>query len=512
MPEKIAKAKWVVRGARDRHTLDIVEDGAVLHEDGVILRVGPAAEIIAAHPRAAVTGSDSQMILPGFVNAHHHVGMTPLQLGSPDLALELWLASRLSARTLTPYLDTLYSAFEMIASGVTTVQHIHGWTAGPIETIFDTASEILRGYREVGMRASYSYAVREQNRLIYDSDDALLKSLPDLLSERMGGILRAQQFPFEDNLLLYDRLVAANAGQGLTRIQLAPANLHWCTDNGLAAINARSARDDVPMHMHLLETAYQKEYARRRTGKTAVAHLADLGLLSPRLTLGHAVWLNEADIELVAAHGVCICHNCSSNFRLRSGLAPLNVWAAKGIAVAVGIDEAGLNDDRDMLQEMRLILNVHRAPGMDDVPPTCAQVLRMATEHGAATTPFGAAIGRLEPGRMADYVVIDHARALFPYQDDQIGIVDAVMRRAKTGAVDATVIGGVTVYENGRFTLVDRDAILREIAEFYARPRTAAQTEMIGVAREMRAFVAAYYDKYFDPAGHVPFYRQSSRV
>jgi cytosine/adenosine deaminase-related metal-dependent hydrolase len=512
MPEKIAKAKWVVRGVRDRHTLDIVEDGAILHEDGVILGVGPAAEIMAAHPHAAVSGSDSQIILPGFVNAHHHVGMTPLQLGSPDLALELWLASRLSARTLTPYLDTLYSAFEMIASGVTTVQHIHGWTAGPIETIFDTASEILRGYREVGMRASYSYAVREQNRLIYDSDDVLLKSLPDLLSARMGGILRAQQFPFEDNLVLYDRLVAANAGQALTRIQLAPANLHWCTDNGLAALAERSARDDVPMHMHLLETAYQKEYARRRTGKTAVAHLADLGLLSPRLTLGHAVWLNEADIELVAGHGVCICHNCSSNFRLRSGLAPLNLWAAKGIPVAVGIDEAGLNDDRDMLQEMRLILNVHRVPGMDDVPPTCPQVLRMATEHGAATTPFGARIGRLEPGRMADFVVIDHARALFPYQDDQIGIVDAVMQRAKTGAVDATVIGGVTVYENGRFTLVDRDAILREIAEFYARPRTAEQTEMIAVAREMKKFVTAYYEKYFDPAAHVPFYGQSSRV
>ena len=244
----------------------------------------------------------------------------------------------------------------------------------------------------------------------------------------------------------------------------------------------------------------------------SVKHLAKLGLLSPRLTLGHAVWLSEEDIELVAAHGVCICHNCSSNFRLRSGIAPLNVFAKKGIPVAVGLDEAGINDDRDMLQEMRLILNVHRVPGMDDDAPTCPQVLRMATEHGAATTPFGHSIGRLEPGRYADFVVINCRRALSPYQDDQIEILDAVIQRAKTDSVDATVIGGVTVYQDGKFTLVDRQAILKEIAEVLAKPRTSEETARIGVAREMQKFVKSYYADYYDEAHHVPYYKQSSKV
>ena len=199
------------------------------------------------------------------------------------------------------------------------------------------------------MRASYSYAVREQNRFIYEDDEVMLAALPEHLVAPMAAWLRPQQIPFPDYMTLYDRLVAENEGQTLTKIQLAPANLHWCGDAALAEIESRSVRDHVPMHMHLLETAYQKEYARRRTGTTAVKHLAKLGLLSPRLTLGHAVWLNEEDIELVAAHGVCICHNCSSNFRLRSGMAPLNEFARRQIPVAVGIDEAGLNDDRDML-------------------------------------------------------------------------------------------------------------------------------------------------------------------
>ncbi len=492
MSKKIFKAKWIIQGVKDRHSLDRVEDGAILHEDGIILAVGPSAELIRMHVDAEVEWSDDLILLPGFVNGHHHVGLTPLQLGSKDYALELWLNSRLSARPVDRYLDTLYSAFEMIASGVTTVQHIHGWTPGPIDQIFGTAQQILRAYRDIGMRASYSYAVREQNRLIYESDENLIRLLPDDLKGPIADILRPQTIPFEDNMLLYDRLVEANQGQSLTRIQLAPANLHWCTDKGLAAINERSERDQVPMHMHLLETAYQKEYAYRRTGMTAVQHLAKLGLLSPRLTLGHGVWLNEEDIELVAAHGVCICHNCSSNFRLRSGIAPVNAFAAKGVRVAVGMDEAGLNDDRDMLQEMRLVLNVHRVPGMDDSVPTCPQVLQMATEHGAMTTPFGNSIGRLEPGRQADFVAINHRQALWPYQDDQIDILDAIMYRAKTQSVAATVIGGVTVYENGVFKLVDRDRILNEIAAALGKLRTAEEVARIYIAQKMRSFVTNF--------------------
>src|SRR5439155_20596578 len=105
-------------------------------------------------------------------------------------------------------------------------------------------------------------------------------------------------------------------------------------------------------------------YARRRTGTTALKHLYRLGVLGPHLTLGHGVWLGEEDIELAADTQTCVCHNCSSNLRLRSGVAPLNSFEAKGLKVAIGLDEAGINDDRDMLQEMRLILNMHRTPCM----------------------------------------------------------------------------------------------------------------------------------------------------
>jgi len=94
------------------------------------------------------------------------------------------------------------------------------------------------------------------------------------------------------------------------------------------------------------------------------------GLLGPHCTPGHGVWLTEAEVERVAETGTRICHNCSSNLRLRSGVAALNRREKRGLRVAIGIDEAGLNDDRDMLLEMRLVQRQHCVPGMNeaDIP------------------------------------------------------------------------------------------------------------------------------------------------
>ena len=127
-----------------------------------------------------------------------------------------------------------------------------------------------------------------------------------------------------------------------------------------------------------------------RSGPAARRSLISIssGLLGPQLTIGHGVWMTEADIELCAhrhAHLPQLQLQFPAEERRRAG-EPLSGPAAS--PVAIGIDEAGINDDRDMLQEMRLVLRAHREPGIDAPHPSPAQVLRMATEHGAATTPF----------------------------------------------------------------------------------------------------------------------------
>jgi cytosine/adenosine deaminase-related metal-dependent hydrolase len=121
------------------------------------------------------------------------------------------------------------------------------------------------------------------------------------------------------------------------------------------------------------------------------------------------VWCDDADLDVVAEMGACICHNAGSNLRPGSGIAPCAVFLRRGIATALGIDEGGINDDRDMLQEMRLAPVLHRARGIDESAVTAADVFRMATESGGRTTPFGARIGRLDPEAFADLVLYDRA-------------------------------------------------------------------------------------------------------
>src|SRR2546425_4435005 len=466
MGSALIRGKYVVCHVTDPREARVLADGAVFQENGIVVDVGPYAELAARHRPDQVLGSSDHVVVPGFVNAHHHVGLTPFQLGSPDYPLELWFASRMSARTVDPYLDTLYSAFEMLESGITTVQHLHGWRVGPATRVIAVAERILKAYEDIGMRVSYSFALRDQNRLAYEADEAFARRLPAPVSDELLAYLRAQAIPVEDHHGIFTHLwekCGRNARER-ARVQLAPANLHWCSDGALEALRDWSAKYRVPMHMHLVETAYQKEYARRRSGGTALQHLAKLGLVGPQLTLGHGVWLDEADIDMAADSGTMICHNASSNLRLRSGVAPLNHWAARGVRVAIGLDEAGINDDRDMLQEMRLVLRLHRVPGMDNVVPTCPQVLKMATEDGAATTPYAGHIGTLEPGRAADLVLLSWRQIAHPYLDPQTAVVDAIVQRAKTAGVAMVMVAGEVVVRDGHFTRIDREAALEELA------------------------------------------------
>src|SRR5438309_7497948 len=149
MATSLIRSRAAITGTKDRLSWNEIKDGAVLQEDGVIVAVGTYDELHRKYPTASVIGSGKEILLPGFVNGHHHVGLTPVQLGSPDMPLELWFVTRLVMRNVNLYLDTLYSAFEMIASGVTTVQHLHGRIAGKLDQVDRGCDEVIRAYQDV---------------------------------------------------------------------------------------------------------------------------------------------------------------------------------------------------------------------------------------------------------------------------------------------------------------------------------------------------------------------------
>jgi cytosine/adenosine deaminase-related metal-dependent hydrolase len=463
MPDTLVLCDHLLEGFSDSGEPIVHGKAGLLIRDGLVAALGPAAEIARNNPGVEIMGGTGWAVIPGMINAHHHVGLTPFQLGSPDHPLELWFASRLALRDVDLRLDTLFSAIEMISSGVTTVQHLHSRAPGDTEAVVKAGATVMDAYREIGMRASYSMALRDQNRLVYGDDAAFTASLPTALQPAMASYFQRFSLPLNEQVAVFEALRKRAEGNPFIAVQVAPANLHWLSDTALGTASDLASKHDLPVHMHILETPYQKEYARRRTGGSALVHLDRFGLVGPRLTIGHGVWMTEDDIDHCSQARVHVCHNCSSNFRLKSGIAPVNRFLAKGVPVAIGIDEAGINDDRDMLQELRLVLRAHREPGIDAPFPTAAQVLRMATEHGAATTPFGSQIGRLSVGSAADLVMLDWQDITKPYQSPDMPLVDVLVHRAKSSAVRTVMIGGEVVYRDGNFTRIDRESVLGEI-------------------------------------------------
>jgi 5-methylthioadenosine/S-adenosylhomocysteine deaminase len=195
------------------------------------------------------------------------------------------------------------------------------------------------------------------------------------------------------------------------------------------------------------------------------------------------------------------------------GVASLNAFEKLGIDTAIGLDEAGINDDRDILQEMRMVLRAHRVPGMEDgTSRALGRVLRMATAGGAATTPYGSHIGILAVGKAGDLVLLDWDKLAYPYLDQETPVVEPVLQRAKSEGVDLVMVAGEVVYEGGRFTRVDRDAALRELHESLQHALADDEIERRHLSKALLPHVRRFYAGYFDPETHLPYYRPSSRV
>jgi len=206
MAVTLVEGAFVLSGFRTDDTPVVHENAAVAVAGAEVVGIGPAAELASRHPDATRLGGPGAAVIPGLINAHHHVGLTPFQLGSPDHPLELWFASRLGLRDVDPYTDTLYAAFEMIASGVTTVQHLHSRAPGGPDAVLAAAHEVTRAYRAIGMRASYSMALRDQNRLVYEADRDFVARLPEELRPAMAAYFERFTLPLDDQAAIFEAL------------------------------------------------------------------------------------------------------------------------------------------------------------------------------------------------------------------------------------------------------------------------------------------------------------------
>ena len=492
MTVTLVRGRYVVSRVTGRRSAETIHGGAVAVDGGTIVEVGRFEDLRQVYPEADVIGLDRHAVIPGLINSHHHVGLTPFQLGVLDAPLESWIIARWAIRDVDPYLDTLWCAIQMIESGITTVQHNHmAARLPPGVDLYDAASEIVNAYEDSGMRVAFSLSTRDQNHLVYEDDTRFLSTLPAGLADRARAQIAARPISLEEYLSACGELHARRQGPR-TNIFVSPHNVHWCSDEMLTAISDFARSQGTGFHIHLQETIYQRMYGARHWNGTPLAHLAELGVLGPEVSCAHGVWLSESDIDILGETATAICTNPSSNLRLKSGVAPINRLLESGITVALGIDEAGINDDNDILQEMRMAQKIHREPGIDSPYPTSHEVLDLATANGAKVT-FFEDVGTIEPGRRADLVLVNLDRIEDPYLHPDTDIVDALVYRGKGLDVDTVMVDGEVLLRNGEFLRVDKSEVRARLKDSLSRVLTDREMRREALSQELLPYVNRWF-------------------
>ncbi|MEX0806061.1 MAG: amidohydrolase family protein [Candidatus Binatia bacterium] len=485
----------------------IVEDGAVYISGKNIVEIGPYKDLKSVYPTATVIGSSRFWVMPGFVNAHQHgKGLTTFQLGGIDDCFEISRFSPEPQATVEPYIDTLYGCMRMIEAGITTCIHYNS-SRGPSYYETDVLKR-MRAYQDSGVRVSFGLDIRDRNHLVY-GDEEFIKPLPSPLKENViEKYARSRTLTADAYFPLVKKLSDSDAVTGQERIKLflTPAGPQWCTEDLLRAIRNESSERDLGIQIHVSETKYQRSFFSRAYQKTAIEWLNDLDFLSPRVSIAHGVWLNRNDLRVVANKGCGIVHNPSSNLRLRSGIAPLPLFYQAGITLGMGLDSSTLNDDSDMLQEIRLAANLQRVPGSSSVLVPLKEIFKMATVNGMNLLRWGDIAGTLEPGKEADLVLLDSRDFAQPYLAPRQNPIDTLIYRGKSTAVDTVIVGGEILYQGRKHKRIDSKTIHQGLKESI-KPPSPKKTD--GPEAALLPYVHALFQSW-DQDTAVPFHKFNS--
>jgi cytosine/adenosine deaminase-related metal-dependent hydrolase len=405
--------------------------------------------------------ADRLLALPALVNAHDHGrGVRTSSIGADAKPLESWLHYLALFPSVDPYLAAAMTFANSALGGAGTVM-VHYTRAQGFSDLPTEAAEVARAARDVGVRCGFAISMKDRNPLVYGPAEPLLAALPpEVRGEIERRFLRQPPSP-RDYIALVDDVAAAAAGPGFD-VQYGPNGVQWCSDALLQAIADASHRTGRRVHMHLLETKYQRHWADANYPDGMVRMLDRIGLLSPRLTLAHCVWARPDELELLAERGVTIAVNTSSNLHLHSGIAPVLQMHKSGCRVALGIDSKALDDDDDSLRELRLSYLLHAGTGFD-LAVTRHQALQSAVGHGRFAVTNVMDSGLIEAGSAADMLLLDWAVLDDDGLRDDIDPINMLFSRATARHIRELIVGGRTVVRNRQVPGIDLPAVRHEV-------------------------------------------------
>ncbi len=353
----------------------VLEGHCVALRDGLIEAVLPRAEAQTRFPSYAAVPLKEHVLIPGLVNAHTHAAMALMRGIADDLPLMRWLEEHIwptesrhvSAQFVTD--GTLLACAEMLRGGITCFNDMYFFPEAALEAALAAGMRVSAGMIVLDFPSAYAS----------DPDDYLAKGLA--LRDQWG------EHP-------------------LVSFCLAPHAPYTVSDASFRKVAKLAAEVDVPVHIHLHETAHEIERSLAEHGVRPLERLRRLGLLGPGLIAVHGVHLEEQEIALLAQHGASVAHCPSSNLKLASGFAPVARMAAAGINLALGTDGAASNNRLDLFAEMRLAALLAKAVAQDAQALPAHAALRAATLGGAAALGLAGRIGSIAVGKAADLTAV----------------------------------------------------------------------------------------------------------
>jgi 5-methylthioadenosine/S-adenosylhomocysteine deaminase len=419
--------------------LNQYDPGALAVTGDKIVAVGTQAEIVKEYSADETIDCGGKVLMPGLVNAHTHVPMTLLRGLADDLRLDVWLMGYMlpvEREFVTPEfvrLGTLIACAEQIRSGVTTFNDMY---------FFE--DHIAQAAADAGMRA-----VCGQSVMKYPAPDA-----PS----------------YEVSIAMARQYIRKWKGHPLIVPAIAPHAPYSTTPEILRACAEIAKEFDVPLHIHISETAFEVENMRNEQGMPVVPYVKKQGLFEAKVIAAHCVHIDIGEMRTLKNAKAGVSHNPSSNLKLASGFAPVQKMLEVGVNVGIGTDGPASNNDLDMFEEVRLASFVAKASANDPTAVPAATALLMATRVGAQALHLGDITGSLEVGKRADLILVNtspiHNSPRFR-RDPHNAYAQLVFASKSTDVSEVMVNGKWLMRDHNLLTLNEKELLdqARELAQ-----------------------------------------------
>ncbi len=405
---------------------ELLEHHALALHEGLIAELLPSRDAQEKYRAQETLTIEGHALVPGFVNAHTHAAMNLFKGMADDLPLMEWLGSHIWPAETRWVSDefvrdgTRLAVAEMLRSGTTCFNDMYFFP--------DDAARVASA---AGIRAVVGLIMIDAPTVWANHPDEYISKGTDVHDQFRNDPLISCAF--------------------------APHAPYTVSDESLVRLAALAEELDIPIHMHVHETAHEIERAIGESGERPLERLRRLGLLTPRLLAVHMTQVTDPEIEQVAQSGTHVVHCPESNLKLASGFCPAARLAAAGVNVALGTDGAASNNDLDMLGEMRACAYLAKGVAASPRAVPAQQALEMATLNGATALGLGETTGSLVAGKSADVIAIDlNEIETQPSFNPVSQIVYACARHQVTDVW----IAGRRVLRNRALTTLDESALL----------------------------------------------------